>query len=74
MMIYVNQKVVTPIGTGTVQGGFVIRDAAGHLVTSGVGVRLPVNETTQALLKRSNCITPGANVSGIWVFQESELK
>lgn len=73
-MINTNQKVNTPIGEGTAQGSFHITDANGHLIVAGVGVRLPVNDVTRKQLNKSNCVTPRANVSGLWVFSESELK
>lgn len=73
-MIKTNQKVVTPIGEGIAQGSFHITDGSGNLIAAGVGVRLPVNDVTKKQMNKSHCLTPRANVSGIWVFAESELK
>jgi hypothetical protein len=73
-MIRTNQQVITPIGAGITQGAFAITDANGKPIVSGVGVRLPINELTKPTMNKSNCLTPHATVSGLWVFQESELK
>ncbi len=73
-MIKTNQKVTTPIGEGVAQGSFQITDSSGHLIVAGVGVRLPVDDVTKKQMNKSNCLTPRANVSGLWVFSESELK
>jgi len=70
----INQKINTPIGDGITQGQFGIKDANGEEIVSGVMVRLPINETTRSSLTKSNCITPRAIRSGLWVFQESELQ
>ncbi len=58
-----NAKVNTPFGQGIVQGRW---------ADGGWLVRLPIDETTKAHLNRS--ITPRAKQSGLWVFEESELK
>ena len=73
-MIKTNQKVITPIGDGVVQGGFEITDSAGNLIVAGVGVRLPVNDVTKSHLKKRYCITPKSELSALFVFPESELK
>lgn len=69
-----NQAVVTPLGAGTVLAPFAVEAADGSLISQGVAVRLPVDETTQKALKQSNCLTPTAKLSGLWVFAESELQ
>lgn len=75
MPIAVNQKVKTSLGEGFVQGFFQVRDPETNVVIStGIAVRLPVNETTQPHLSDANCVTSGAKHSGVWVFQESELQ
>lgn len=64
-----NCSIKTPIGEGVVQSRFrVIGDVSQYLV------RLPVNELTSAHLKDSNCLTPRASKSGLWVFSQEELK
>lgn len=74
-MIAVNQKVKTKYGEGFVQGFFQVHDPETNAVIStGIAVRLPVNDVTQPHLKDANCVTSSATRSGVWVFQESELQ
>ena len=73
MDIGTNQKVRTPLGEGIAQGLFAVTSEAGF-VASGVIVRLPVDEVTRRELRKSNCITPRAQVSGLWVFDVKDLK
>lgn len=74
MMIAVNQKVKTKYGEGFVQGFFTVQDPKTlKVISTGIAVRLPVNEVTQPHLKDANCVTASATHSGVWVFQESEL-
>ena len=71
-MLVANMKVKTPIGDGMVQGAFAV-NVGSEPVVKGVLVRLPINELTRTQMTQSNCLTPRAAVSGVWVFQESEL-
>lgn len=64
----VNSKVRTPLGEGVVQGKF---DTA--TMADAYLVRLPINDQTRSMLQQSNCMTPGAIFSGLWVFPESDL-
>ena len=63
----INQSVITPITVevGYVQGGY---------FGGGILVRLPINKETEKHKKKSSCVTPKAIGSGLWVFQEDELK
>lgn len=67
-----NTKVKTPLGEGMVQGAFAIK-ANGEDVVQGALVCLPINDITRPHLNRSNCITPHARLSGLWVFQIKDL-
>ncbi len=67
-----NAKIQTPIGAGICQGSFNPGDESAQLAEPRVLVRLPINETTKAALRRSNCLTPNASKSGLWVFRASE--
>ncbi len=69
-----NAKVSTPLGVGVAQGPFAVVDGDGNLAAAGVLVRLPVNDVTVKALKESNCMTPRAQVSGLWVFRLSEIQ
>lgn len=69
-----NTRVSTPYGVGYVHAPFAVQNDKGENVVRGVLVRLPVNDETRPHLNKSNCITPHAHLSGLWVFQESELK
>jgi hypothetical protein len=72
-MLTTNTKVKTPIGEGFVQGPFAVETVSGDPVVRGALVRLPVNDITRPHLNQSNCMTPHATISGLWVFQEKEL-
>jgi hypothetical protein len=74
MATMINQKVVTPLGVGVVQGPrFGVLDGKGEVIAWGVLVRLAVDDATRKALKAGNCVTPTAKVSGLWVFREEEL-
>ena len=70
----VNQKIRTPLGEGIVQGFFAVHDGNNDKAAVGVAVRLPVNDVTRPELNKSNCLTPMAVFSGVWVFSEEVLK
>lgn len=63
-----NMKVQTPLGIGLYQAMFAVQDGAREPVTTGALVRLPINKETEKARKNSNCLTPKAQVSGLWVF------
>ncbi len=73
MALTTNTKVSTPLGEGMVQAPFAIKSAQGDDIVRSLLVRLPINETTRPHLNKSNCVTPHAILSGLWVFQEKEL-
>ena len=73
MTFSTNQKVKTPYGPGTVDGTYVILDGNGNVIVIGIGVRLKVDKQTEPNLKASNCVTPLAKISGLWVFPSSEV-
>lgn len=73
-MITTNSTVETPMGKGIAQApAFSIRDGQGNDIVQGVLVRLPINDATRQHLNKSNCLTPHAVQSGLWVFQVKEL-
>ena len=74
MNIAKNSTVMTPLGKGVVQGHFEVQAKRdGVMVAHGIMVRLPINEVTRGEMKKSNCLTPRATASGLWVFEESQL-
>lgn len=73
MNLSTNCKVKTPYGEGIVNGMFIINDNDGKEIARGIGVRMEVNDKTRQLLSLSNCVTPHAIVSGIWIFDEKEI-
>lgn len=73
-MSTLNQKVTTPLGVGMVQGRFAIVDGHEQPVTNAVLVRLPINDVTRGEMGKSNCLTPRAVSSGLWVFSSGDLK
>lgn len=63
-----NQSVRTPFGQGRC-GGTVKHDELVLYL-----IRMPITDTTKLHRYDSNCLTPGAQLSGLWVFQKSELQ
>jgi hypothetical protein len=61
MTFTLNQKVLTPIGSGFIQGRY----------EGGWLVRVKISDVTKAIL---SSITPRATISGLWVFESGELK
>lgn len=74
MLLTINMNVKTPLGVGVVDGAFTVLDANEAPITTGISVKLPVNETTRRALLASNCMTPRASLEGVWVFREEELE
>jgi hypothetical protein len=70
----INQIVKTPIGQGTVQGILDRAMQSGEIVMQVALVRLPINQETSVHLQDSNCWTPHAQQSGLWLFSQSEIK
>lgn len=68
-----NSKVRTPIGVGIVQGASSALDDHSLRSARMMLVRLPINDETSQHRQDSNCVTPRATQSGLWVFEESEL-
>ena len=63
-----NQPINTPIGKGICSGAMRSGEQIIFLV------RLPVNDQTKNHLRDGNCLTPKAQISGLWKFQGSELQ
>lgn len=63
-----NQSVLTPLGKGTFSGCMKNGPHTSYLV------RLPVNDQTKEHLRDWNCVTPRAQLSGLWRFQKGELQ
>jgi len=72
-MVATNNKVKTPIGDRVCQGGFSAGDGNSQLAEKRVLVRIDLTEENRHLLGRSNCMTPHARESALFVFVESEL-
>lgn len=70
----VNMPVSTPLGDGVLQGRFEVRDGSGSSVSDAMMVRLPINNATRRQLHASNCLTPRAEGSGLWVFSASDCQ
>jgi hypothetical protein len=67
-----NARLQTPIGTGTFQGWMPVLQN-GVQVNKAM-VRLPIDKTTEPHRKDANCLTKGATASGLWLFEQSEIK
>ena len=70
----INQLVNTPIGQGRCQGNYIPPVVESLPESRIVLVRVSVNDATRLHLLDSNCLTPRAAQSGLWVFNESELR
>lgn len=68
-----NQQVKTPLGVGVFEAVFAVQAEDKSLVTVGAMVRLPINQVTEKALNASNCLTPKAEVNGLWVFKAGEV-
>lgn len=66
-----NTKVRTPLGEGVVQGGYVVKQAENAI--RAVLVRIPLSDEVRRRMNDSNCMTPHANSSALFVFREGEL-
>jgi len=66
-----NDKVSTPLGSGIVQGGFMLKQLDDAI--RAVLVRVPLTDETRKRLKDANCMTPRANGSALFIFREGEL-
>ena len=73
-VIITNSKVKTPLGDGICQGHFAARDNNSQPAEERVLVRIPITEENQHLLGSSNCITPHAQQSALFVFAEGEIQ
>lgn len=62
-----NQSITTPLGKGVCTGPMRDGEQVNYLV------RLPVNDQTKNHLRDQNCLTPRAQHTGLWKFEESEL-
>jgi len=61
-------NVKTPLGPGVFQQGRIYAGSETRLI-----VRLPVNDKTTPHLKDENCLTPHAQISGMWWFPEAAV-
>lgn len=73
-MLRVNQSVTTPIGIGVFQGKYEIISRLMGPVETCVAVRIELNDENRGHLVDSNCVTPRATHSALFVFAESQVK
>lgn len=69
-----NQPVNTPLGRGVTQGAFMATGGQNELVAHGIIVRLAINDVTKPTMNQSNCLTPHATLSGLWVFGQGDVQ
>ncbi len=74
MVIVTNSKVKTPVGDGVCQGHFAVMDNHSQPMEERVLVRIPITEDNQHLLGSSNCLTPRAQQSALFVFAAGEIQ
>jgi hypothetical protein len=67
-----NNKIETPLGEGTEQGNFELRDGNGAVIAVHKLVRFVLNDETASHLQDSNCLTPRAKVSALFHFPAGE--
>lgn len=73
-MVTTNSKITTPIGNGVCQGRFGAKDNDAQPAEKNVLVRISITEKNQHILGNSNCLTPRARQSALFVFAESEIQ
>ncbi len=73
-VINTNSKVKTHLGYGICQGHFAAKDNRSQPAEESVLVRIPITEENQHLLGSSNCLTPRAQQSALFVFAEGEIQ
>lgn len=66
-----NSKVRTPLGEGVVQGGWAVRQT--EEIVRAVLVRIPLTDEIRKRLNDSNCMTPHATATALFVFRASEV-
>jgi len=72
--VRVNMSVMTPLGRGTVFGcyGTLNPDGSNSNHAHWV-VQLPIEGQAEKAKRRAMCLTPRAEKSGLFIFEESEL-
>jgi hypothetical protein len=65
-------KLQTPLGVGTFQGWMPV--LVNGVQVNKAMIRLPINQTTEPHRKDANCLTKRASASGLWLFEQSEVK
>ena len=67
----INERIHTPLGLGVVQGQLSTVNPKDE--TARVIVRVKLTESIRARLADANCLTPRAQISGLWTFTPQEL-
>lgn len=70
----INQTVQTPLGVGQFMANYAVLDGNGVPVVKGRMVQVKLTDTTRCHIKDSNCLTPLATSTALFVFQDDELQ
>jgi hypothetical protein len=62
----------TPLGIGTFQGFMPV--LVNGVTVNKMLIRLPINATTEPHRRDANCLTKGANATGLWIFEQTEVR
>lgn len=73
MQYRINQSVGTPVGAGRYMANFAVQDANKNLVVIGRMVQVKLTEANRDHIKDSNCLTPFAHQTALFVFQDRDL-
>ena len=68
----INQPVSTPLGPGLFQGHFIVHHPDGATEHCSL-VKISITAETGPHRTASNCLTPRAIRSGLWVFEPNQV-
>ena len=70
----INQTVQTPLGVGHFMANYAVLDGNGVPVGKGRMVQVKLTDANRRHIKDSNCLTPLATSTALFVFQDNELR
>lgn len=70
----INQAVHTPLGPGQFMANYAVLDGHGVPVVKGRMVQVKLTDANRSYVKDSNCLTPLATSTALFVFQDDDLK
>ena len=74
MNFRINQTVHTPVGPGQFMANFATLDGSNGPVVKGRMVQIALTDDNRSHIRDSNCLTPLAMSTALFVFQDEELQ